>query len=86
MRYYFNDYKERGCLFYIIAVIIALALAFGGMCLEAWVFMLLLDAVVPIFYAAWVSLGFWKTFLLMLLLNMLGGMLFKSRNFKSNNN
>jgi UPF0716 family protein affecting phage T7 exclusion len=54
------------------------------MCLEAWVFMLLLDAVVPIFYAAWVSLGFWKTFLLMLLLNMLGGMLFKSRNVKSN--
>lgn len=85
MRYYSNN-NERSCLFYITVIILTLALAFGVMCLEAWVFMLLLDAVVPIFYAAWVSLGFWKTFLLMLLLNMLGGMLFKSRNIKSNNN
>ena len=37
----FNGLKDRGCGFFIIALVAILALVFALMCFEAWIVMLL---------------------------------------------
>ena len=72
------DLSDYGCGMIILIVIVALALVFGGMCFEAWIFMLLWNWIVPIFWATAPHLGFWVSFGVMMLLNLIGGF-FKSR-------
>jgi hypothetical protein len=74
----FNDfYDNYGCGWVILAVLITLALAFGIMCLEAWVFMLLLNWLVPLVVSGF-AISFWQSFGLILLLDIVGGF-FKKR-------
>lgn len=72
------DLSNYGCGMIILIVIVALALIFGAMCLEAWIFMLLWNWIAPIFWATAPHLGFWVSFGAMMLFNLIGGF-FKSR-------
>ena len=56
----------------IIAVIIlALALAFGVLCFNAWILMLLWNAVVPVLWTGAPHLSFWLAMGLILICNIL---------------
>lgn len=71
---WFDEKTENGgCLFYICALLLILALAFGLMCLEAWVVMLLWNFAMPYLWATAPQLPFWATLCLMILLNILTG-------------
>lgn len=76
MRNYFNRYDFKdvslGIGVIILLVILSLGLAFGLMCLEGWLVMLLWNAVlVPLFGIG--ALKFWWAVGLMLLCNFLFG-------------
>ena len=60
-----------------LIVILVLALAFGILCLEAWIGMLLFNWVVGLFGGAF-ALTFWQAFGVCVLLSFVGGF------FKSN--
>lgn len=79
----FDDYGTgAGCLMCILVVILALALAFGILCFEAWILMLLWNAVIPLLFVGAPTLQFWWAVGLLLICNIL----FKSSSgFKSNN-
>ncbi len=62
----------EGCLM----VIIAIALVFGVICLEAWVGMLLFNWVMTLFGCVF-ALNFWQAFGICVLLSFVGGF-FKS--------
>ena len=62
-----------GCCAWCLFIVLVLALMFGGMCLEAWIIMLLWNAVVPLLWATAPTLGFWAAMGLMLLCNILFG-------------
>ena len=57
----------------VIALLVSLGLIFGLVCLEAWIFMLLWNWVVPIFWATAPLLKFWGAFGTILLLDTIGG-------------
>lgn len=57
----------------VLALILALALAFGLSCLEGWLVMLVWNAVVPLVWAGAPTLTFWVTMGIMFLLNILLG-------------
>ena len=61
-----------GCL----VVILAIALVFGIVCLEAWVGMLLFNWVMVLFGCTF-ALNFWQAFVIFFLLSFVGGF-FKS--------
>ena len=59
----------------VLVLAIALGLVFGIMALEAWILMLLWNAVIPSLWVGAPSLTFWLAFGLLLICNIL----FKSR-------
>lgn len=67
------DTKGWGCGAWILAFVLILALAFGVLCLEAWLVMLLWNAVIPLIWATASTLGFWTAMGLILLCNILFG-------------
>lgn len=67
------DTKSWGCFAWILAIVLILALAFGLLCLEGWLVMLLWNAVIPLIWATAPELTFWATMGLMLLCNILFG-------------
>ena len=66
--------KNTNNIWAIIGIIIlVLAIAFGLMCLEAWIIMLLWNAIVTkIIVGVW-ALTFWQTFGLVILIDLLFG-------------
>ena len=75
----FNSFDTDGwgCGAWLVAIILILAIAFGCLCFEAWIIMLLWNAVVPLIWATAPELSFWATVGLMLLCNLLFGRVFK---------
>ena len=67
------DTDGWGCGAWIFAIILILAIAFGFLCLEAWLVMLLWNAVIPLIWVTAPELGFWAAMGLMLLCNLLFG-------------
>ena len=61
-----------GCFLIILIVALALGLVFGSLCLEAWLVMLLWNAVVVELFAV-STLGFWQAFGILLICNILFG-------------
>lgn len=60
----------------LLAVIIVIALVFGILCFEGWIFMLLANWVLSLFSVAF-AFTFWQAFGVVLLLSFIGGF-FKS--------
>lgn len=56
----------------LLAVIIVIALVFGVLCFEGWVFMLLANWVLSLFSVAF-AFTFWQAFGVVLLLSFIGG-------------
>lgn len=80
-----NTFDEHGfaigCLACIFVIVIALAFAFGVLCLEGWLLMLLWNAVIPCIFIGAPTLQFWWAVGLMLICSIL----FKSSSgFKNN--
>lgn len=71
------DTDGWGCGAWLLCIVLILAIAFGCLCFEAWIVMLLWNAVVPQIWAAAPELSFWTTVGLMLLCNLLFGRVFK---------
>lgn len=55
----------------ILIVTLALGLVFGVMCLEAWILMLLWNAIIPVIFVGAPTIGFWMAMGIMLLCNIL---------------
>jgi hypothetical protein len=65
-------FEDHGCLAVLIALVIILAFAFGCLCFEGWLLMLLWNAVlVPLF--GWSALKFWWAVGILLICNILFG-------------
>jgi hypothetical protein len=65
-------FEDYGCFALLIGLVIVLGLAFGGLCLEGWLLMLLWNAVlVPLF--GWSALTFWWAVGILLICNILFG-------------
>jgi hypothetical protein len=67
------DTEDWGCCAWVLAIVLILALVFGLLCLEAWIVMLLWNAVIPLLWATAPTLSFWVAMGLMLLCNLLFG-------------
>lgn len=67
------DTKGWGCGAWLLCLVLVLAIVFGCLCLEAWVVMLLWNAVIPLIWATAPTLGFWAAMGLMFLCNLLFG-------------
>ena len=65
------DTKKWGWGVWILAIVLILALVFGALCLEAWLVMLLWNAVIPLIWTTAPTLGFWAAMGLMLLCHIL---------------
>ena len=66
--------KNTSNIWAIIGIIIlVLAIAFGLMCLEAWIIMLLWNAIVTKIIVGVCALTFWQTFGLVILIDLLFG-------------
>lgn len=76
------DTKDWGVGIWILAIVLILALVFVLLCFEAWLVMLLWNAVIPLLWATAPELSFWAAMGLMLLCNCLFG---KTVKIKSNN-
>jgi hypothetical protein len=72
-----NLYENYGCGWLIFIVIIALGLAFGIMCFEGWILMLVWNALLPSLWAAAPILSFWQCVGIVFLLDLIGSLLFK---------
>lgn len=55
----------------ILILVLAASLAFGVLCFEAWILMLLWNAVIPSLWVGAPSLTFWLAFGLLLICNIL---------------
>lgn len=71
----FDDFDTEGwgCGAWTLAIVLILALIFALLCLEAWLVMLLWNAVIPLLWATAPELGFWAAMGLMLLCHLLFG-------------
>ena len=68
----FEDYSfGTALLMSIIALVLIVGLAFGLISLEAWILMLLWNAVIPFLWVGAPSLTFWLAFGLLLICNIL---------------
>lgn len=67
------DTEDWGCGAWILAIVLILAIAFACLCFEAWLVMLLWNAVVPLLWATAPTLSFWAAVGLMFLCNILFG-------------
>ena len=78
----YDDFTEKyGCGGWLCVIIIALLALFGLSCLEAWVAMLLWNWVLPLIWVGAPTMTFWPMWGLVELCSIL----FKTRNYKSNN-
>ena len=75
----FDEYGVFGC---ICVIILAIAIVFGALCLDAWLLMMLWNAVLPYIWATAPMLKFWPAFGLLLLSNIL----FKTPRLGKSNN
>ena len=75
----FKQEQKVGCGVYIIAIILALAIAFGLSCFYAWIGMLLWNWVMPMIWASAPVMTFWP----MWGLYELCSILFKPHNISS---
>ena len=73
MKYSKSGLEELGCGGFIFVVLLILALAFGIMCFEAWIAMLIWNCVVVALFATLPIIGFWQTFLILMLINIVFG-------------
>ena len=74
---FFENYSFGvALLMSILVLVIAAGLVFGILCFEAWILMLLWNAVIPSLWVGAPSLTFWLAFGLLLICNIL----FKSVN------
>jgi hypothetical protein len=76
------DTSDWGCGDWLLCIVLVLAMVFGGLCLEAWLVMLLWNAVMPLLWATAPTLGFWAAMGLIILCHILFG---KTINIKSKN-
>ena len=67
------DTEGWGCGAWLLVIVLLLAIVFACLCLEAWLVMLLWNAVIPLLWATAPELGFWAAMGLMLLCNLLFG-------------
>ena len=65
------DTRDWGCGAWVLCIVLVLAIVFGFLCLEAWLVMLLWNAVIPLLWTTAPTLGFWAAMGLMLLCNLL---------------
>jgi hypothetical protein len=69
----FSNFDTEGWGFgtWILVIVLSLALIFGLLCLEAWLVMLLWNAVIPLLWATAPELSFWVAMGLLLLCHFL---------------
>lgn len=67
------DTENWGCGALLLAIFLILAIVFALLCFEAWLVMLLWNAVIPLLWATAPELGFWAAMGLMFLCNLLFG-------------
>ena len=58
---------------WLIAIIIALGIIFGVLCLESWLIMLLWNATLPVVLSGVAAIGFWQSVCINLLVILLFG-------------
>lgn len=68
-----NIYEDHGCLGYIIAVIIMLALVFGILCANAALLVVCWNFAVVAAVSVCVPIGFWQALVLILAVSFLFG-------------
>lgn len=64
------DFEDKGCLACVGLILLVIALVVGCFFLEAWVVMLLWNAVMPTLFAL-PSIGFWMACCILMLCNLL---------------
>lgn len=75
MKYSRDDLSDIGCGGLILIFLLILAIAFGIMCFEAWIAMLIWNFVVVALFTTLPIVGFWQMFLILMLINIvLGGL------------
>jgi hypothetical protein len=74
------DTEDWGFVAWLLYIVLVLAIAFAYLCFEAWLVMLLWNAVIPLIWATTPTLSFWVAMGLMLLCHILFG---KTVNIKS---
>ena len=75
MKYSKDDLSDLGCGGLILVILLIFALAFGMMCFEAWIAMLIWNYVVVALFATLPIVGFWQAFLILMLINIVFGSL-----------
>jgi hypothetical protein len=80
--HYNSDASVLATIITILIVLLGLGLAFGGLCLEGWLVMLLWNAVMPLIWANAPTLTFWVSVGIVLLIDLLFGRVVKVK--KSN--
>jgi hypothetical protein len=65
-----DDLSDLGCGGLILVILLIFALAFGIMCFEAWIAMLIWNCVVVALFATLPIISFWQTFLILMLINI----------------
>lgn len=58
---------------WVVAIIIALGIIFGVLCLESWLIMLLWNATLPVVFCGVTAVGFWQSVCINLLVLLLFG-------------
>ena len=58
---------------WLIAIVIALGVIFGVLCLESWLIMLLWNATLPVVFSGVAAIGFWQSVCINLLVILLFG-------------
>ena len=58
---------------WLIAIIVALGVIFGVLCLESWLIMLLWNATLPVVFCGVTAIGFWQSVCINLLVILLFG-------------
>ena len=58
---------------WVIAIIIALGIIFGVLCLESWLIMLLWNATLPVVFCGVTAISFWQSVCINLLVILLFG-------------
>lgn len=58
---------------WVIGIILAIGVAFGLLCLEGWLVMLLWNATLPVVFSGVTAIGFWQSVCINLLATILFG-------------
>ena len=70
MKYLKDQFNDLGCGGIILVILLVLTLAFGSMCFEAWIAMLIWNYVVVALFATLPIIGFWQMFLILIFINI----------------